>query len=142
MARAVSRLRQAHAEGRKGAVYIETLRTRGFRFRAPVTRAERDSSHASLEAHLAPYRRFVYGQSELDTLDREAIQRAHRAFEDALRDARASSWLAELWKRELQGPLIPSELAARRKMFKDAFARLSTSVAAHGGDIMGERHRS
>jgi DNA-binding winged helix-turn-helix (wHTH) protein len=83
--RAISRLRHALSGGRNGAVYIETLNSVGYRFAAAVECAERDRPAASLDAQIAPYRAFVQGRTELDTLDVEAIHRAQRAFEDALR---------------------------------------------------------
>ena len=84
---AIRRLRQALGDGRKGAIYIETLRTRGFRFAAAVARGERDAARVPLEAQLAPFRAFVQGRSELDRLDRDAIRRARHAFDDAVRQA-------------------------------------------------------
>src|SRR5881628_2377924 len=84
---AIRRLRQALGDGRNGALYIETLRTRGFRFAAAVQRGERDAARVPLEAQLAPFRAFVQGRSELDRLDRDALRRARHAFDDALRQA-------------------------------------------------------
>src|SRR5438093_923961 len=46
---AIRRLRQALGDGRNGAIYIETLRTRGFRFAAAVQRGERDAARVLLE---------------------------------------------------------------------------------------------
>lgn len=85
LGQAIRRLRQALAGGRHGAVYIETLTNHGYRFAERVERAERDAPAASLDAQIAPYRAFVQGRTELDTLDAEAIQRARCAFEDAVR---------------------------------------------------------
>ena len=81
----IRRLRQALNGGTNGAVYIETRNSVGYRFAAAVERAERDSPPASLDEQIAPYRAFVQGRTELDTLDTNAIQRARRAFDDALR---------------------------------------------------------
>lgn len=85
LGQAIRRLRQALGGGPSGALYIETLTNHGYRFAAEVERAERDAPAASLEAQIAPYRAFVHGRAELDTLDADAIQRARRAFEDAVR---------------------------------------------------------
>jgi DNA-binding winged helix-turn-helix (wHTH) protein/Tfp pilus assembly protein PilF len=87
---AISRMRKVLGDRRGNATYIETLPHEGYRFKAPVQqirRARRESADASLEGELAPFLAFVQGQTELDTLDRDAIARARRAFEDALRDA-------------------------------------------------------
>ena len=73
---AIRRLRQAPGDGRHGAIYIETLRTREFRFVAAVERGERDPARVPLETQRAPFRAFVQGLSEPDRLDRDAIRRA------------------------------------------------------------------
>ena len=73
---AIRRLRQALGDGRNGAIYIETLRTREFRFVAAVERGERDPARVPLETQRAPFRAFVQGGSELDRRDRDAIRRA------------------------------------------------------------------
>src|SRR5213593_4700127 len=46
---AIRRLRQAPGDGRNGAIYIETLRTREFRCVAAVERGERDPARVPLE---------------------------------------------------------------------------------------------
>jgi len=56
-----------------------------LRFAAAIERAQRHDPDAPLDAQLAPFRAFVQGQADLDTLDRDAILRARRAFEDVLR---------------------------------------------------------
>ena len=76
---AIRRLRQALGDGRKGAIYIETLRTRGFRFAAAVARGQREAARVPLEAQLAPFRAFVQGRSELDRLDRDRARDTHAA---------------------------------------------------------------
>ena len=58
---AIRRLRQAPGDGRNGAIYIETLRTREFRFVAAVERGERDPARVPLETQRAPFRAFVQG---------------------------------------------------------------------------------
>jgi DNA-binding winged helix-turn-helix (wHTH) protein len=84
---AISRLRKALGTGQDGTRYIETVPNRGYRFTAIIERAQRHDPDASLDTPLAPFRAFVQGQADLDTLDRDAILRARRAFEDALRAA-------------------------------------------------------
>jgi DNA-binding winged helix-turn-helix (wHTH) protein len=65
--------------------YIETIPNHGYRFIAPVERREPLDADSSSEAELAPYRAFVQGRADLYTLNRDAIRRARRAFEAALR---------------------------------------------------------
>jgi len=75
---------------RRNASHIETLPHEGYRFKPTVEQIRRvavESGHASLDKELAPFLAFVRGESELDTLDRDAIARAQHAFEEALRDA-------------------------------------------------------
>jgi DNA-binding winged helix-turn-helix (wHTH) protein/Tfp pilus assembly protein PilF len=89
--KAISQLRKVLSEGRGKSPtskhYIETLPRHGYRFTAPVEQAERDGANVLLSAQLGPYEAFVQGRVELDTLDRDAIQRARHAFEEALREA-------------------------------------------------------
>src|SRR5262249_22214453 len=84
---AISRLRKTLGSGQDGARYIETVPNRGYRFAAVIERGQRDDADAALDAQPAPFRAFVQGQADLDTLDRDAILRARRAFEDVLRAA-------------------------------------------------------
>jgi len=84
---AISRLRKTLGRLEDGARYIETVPNRGYRFGADIERARRREPDARLDAHLAPFRACVQGQDHLDTLDRDAIVRARRAFEDVLRAA-------------------------------------------------------
>jgi len=81
---AISTLRKALGSQPDGAPYIETLSRRGYRFAASVERQQARQTDASLDGLLAPYRAFVEGRAALETLDREAVVRARRAFEDAL----------------------------------------------------------
>ena len=67
------------------APYIHTLARRGYRFGVPVTRTALRHSTAALEAMLAPYCAFVEGRAALETLERDAIERARRVFEDVVR---------------------------------------------------------
>jgi DNA-binding winged helix-turn-helix (wHTH) protein len=84
---AISRLRKTLGSGQDGRRYIETVPNRGYRFAAVIERAQRHDPDAPLDAQLAPFRTFVQGQADLDTLDRDAILRARRAFEDVLHAA-------------------------------------------------------
>jgi DNA-binding winged helix-turn-helix (wHTH) protein/cytochrome c-type biogenesis protein CcmH/NrfG len=84
---AIRRIRQALEAKRKGVVFIETLRGHGFRFAVAVQRAEREAPPGSLEDLIAPHRAFVLGQTALDSFDVDAIHRARRAFEEAIRRA-------------------------------------------------------
>jgi DNA-binding winged helix-turn-helix (wHTH) protein len=83
--KAISRLRMALGDGQDGARYIETIPNRGYRFAATVERTHRHDLDVPGNAQLAPYRVFVRGEDDLDTLDRDAVLRARRAFEDVLR---------------------------------------------------------
>ncbi len=84
---AMVRLRQLLSGGQQGVTYIETLPQEGYRFTAAVQKAERSRRNTVLDTELAPYRAFVQGQTELDTLDRAAIGRARKAFEQAILEA-------------------------------------------------------
>ena len=98
LGQAMRRLRQALATGRKGVVFIETLPNHGYRFTARVERAERDVPAPAVDAEIAHHRAFVRGQTEIDSLDRERIQRAREIFgalvEDAPDDPDAHACLA------------------------------------------------
>ena len=84
---AISRLRKTLGSGRDRARYIETVPNRGYRFAAAIERTQRHDPDGPLDGPLAPFRAFVQGEDDLDTLDRDAIQRARRTFEDVLRAA-------------------------------------------------------
>jgi len=84
---AISRLRKTLGSGRDRARYIETVPNQGYRFAATIERAQRHDVDGPGDGPLAPYRAFVRGEHDLGTLDRDAIQRARRTFEDVLRAA-------------------------------------------------------
>jgi len=84
---AISRLRKTLGSREDRTHYIETVPNRGYRFAVVTERALRYDSDASSDALLAPYRAFVQGEDDLDTLDRDAILRARRTFDDVLRAA-------------------------------------------------------
>lgn len=77
----ISRLRKALGI-RVGSV-IETVPSHGYRFAAPIQRAERDVT-GDLHIDLAPYRVFMEGRAELSTLNLASIRRARAAFEQTL----------------------------------------------------------
>ena len=79
---AISILRRAL--GDTGALFIETVPRRGYRFVAPVTREVRRESDEGLAALLAPHRAWLEGQSLLETLERERVTGAEAAFRRAL----------------------------------------------------------
>ena len=83
--KAISRIRGKLANGEGGTHYIETLAGRGYRFAVPIERAHRHDADDPLEKQLIPFLAFSKGQADLDTLDRDAIVRARRAFEEVLR---------------------------------------------------------
>jgi Tfp pilus assembly protein PilF len=80
-------LRKALRTGRDRGRYIETVPNRGYRFAVAVERTHRHDADRSSDRHLALYRALVQGEDDLDTLDRDAIQRARRRFEEVLRAA-------------------------------------------------------
>lgn len=64
--------------------YVETVPRRGYRFSGRVTRVIRRQTDDALDALLAPHRAWIEGRAALETLDRERIAGARRAFETAL----------------------------------------------------------
>ena len=82
---AISALRRLFSDATPGAVYIETVPRRGYRFSATVTRSARRESDEHLDALLAPHRAWLEGKAALETLEREGVSAAHEAFERALR---------------------------------------------------------
>jgi DNA-binding winged helix-turn-helix (wHTH) protein/Flp pilus assembly protein TadD len=83
----ISRLRKVLDKGHRGTTYIETFSQEGYRFTAQVHHTRRNDTDAPLETQLAAFQAFVQGRTELGTLDRDAIHRARRAFDDAQREA-------------------------------------------------------
>src|SRR6185295_5159132 len=81
---AISSLRKALGNQPNGDPYIDTSARRGYRFAAAVERGQPRHSDAALDALLAPFRSFVEGRAELETLDRDAVARARDAFSRAL----------------------------------------------------------
>ncbi len=58
---AIRRLRQALGDGRNGAIYIETLRTRAFRFVAAVERGTRNPRVSRSRRSVRPFARSCSG---------------------------------------------------------------------------------
>ena len=79
---AISALRRALGAPPNDAAYIETVARRGYRFAAPVTTEISRQTDDVLSALVAPYRALVGGRAALETLDREAVFRAVRTFEE------------------------------------------------------------
>lgn len=84
---AISSLRRTLDPSGAGPRYIETLVRRGYRFGVPVSRSVPRHSASALDAMLAPFRAFVEGRAALETLEREAVNRAGRVFEDVVQAA-------------------------------------------------------
>src|SRR3989442_12185297 len=81
---AMSRLRKSLGQTAGGACYIETVPNRGYRFAASGERSVRVWADAAREDTLGPFRTFIQGRSDLDTLTRDAIHRARQAFAHVL----------------------------------------------------------
>ncbi len=77
---AISGLRRALGDSSREPQIIQTVPRRGYRFAADVTREEARTSDAELDALLEPYRAWVEGRAALETLERQAVLRAERAF--------------------------------------------------------------
>jgi DNA-binding winged helix-turn-helix (wHTH) protein len=75
------RLRTADRGSQK---LIETVPRRGYRFRGDVTRADTRASDAELAAILEPHRALLEGRAALETLGRDAVERALHAFEEVV----------------------------------------------------------
>ncbi len=81
---AISSIRRKLGAAPDGSAYIETVARRGYRFGAPVARAVPRQSDAELEALLAPFRMFVEGRSEIETLTEGAVKRAREVFSEVV----------------------------------------------------------
>lgn len=84
---AVSALRRVLGDTADGTPYIQTVPRQGYRFAAGVSRSVRRESDAHLDALLAPHRAWLEGQSSLETLERERVADAQKAFRRALEAA-------------------------------------------------------
>ena len=65
--------------------YIETHARRGYRFVGQPTVTQSRSTDDALSELLAPFRALVDGRAALETLDRDAVQRASSVFEQITR---------------------------------------------------------
>ena len=81
---AISSLRRALGPRPDGTPYIETLARRGYRFTATVTKTAAREDDSSLNALLAPYRAFVQGRADLESLGAEAVAHARGVFEQVI----------------------------------------------------------
>jgi DNA-binding winged helix-turn-helix (wHTH) protein len=77
---AISVLRRTLGDTPRKPQMIQTVPRRGYRFGPEVTRADARASDAELDALLEPYRAWVEGRAALETLERDAVLRAERAF--------------------------------------------------------------
>jgi DNA-binding winged helix-turn-helix (wHTH) protein len=77
---AISGLRRALGDSSRRPQIIQTVPRRGYRFAADVTREDARTSDAELDALLEPYRAWVEGRTALETLERDEVLRAERAF--------------------------------------------------------------
>src|SRR5687768_5157593 len=77
----ISDLRRLLGDTTRRPTFIQTVARRGYRFRAEVTesRVER-TPESAIEALLEPYRDWVQGRAELETLERDAVERARDTF--------------------------------------------------------------
>lgn len=81
---AISALRKALGPRHDGGPYIETVPRRGYRFGAAVERKATRVSDEILDGLMAPHRAWLEGRAALETLERDQIGRARRAFEQVL----------------------------------------------------------
>ena len=83
----ISDLRRLLGDTTQSPTFIQTVARRGYRFRAEVTetRVER-TSESAIEALLEPYRDWVQGRAALETLERDAVERARETFGRAVVD--------------------------------------------------------
>lgn len=78
---AISALRRALGRGGDGQPYIETVPRRGYRFIGAVQRRIARATDESLNELMAPHRAWLEGRAALETLERDQVGRARRAFE-------------------------------------------------------------
>ncbi|MEO8482136.1 MAG: transcriptional regulator [Acidobacteriota bacterium] len=81
--KAISELRRQLGERPEGGPYVETVRRRGFRFTAAVSRTEATGYATSLAPHLLG----VEGRAAIETLSATKVAGARATFEDAVRCA-------------------------------------------------------
>jgi DNA-binding winged helix-turn-helix (wHTH) protein len=81
---AISVLRRALGPRADGSQYIETVPRRGYRFVGSPERRTARATDESLEALMAPHRKWLEGRAALETLEKDHIRRARRDFEQVL----------------------------------------------------------
>jgi DNA-binding winged helix-turn-helix (wHTH) protein len=82
--KAVSGLRQTLGRQANGKPYIENVPRKGYRFIAPVERVDSERPLVSVDTALEPFEPFVNGRAALETLDRQVIRGARRAYAETL----------------------------------------------------------
>ncbi|HEX2687003.1 MAG TPA: winged helix-turn-helix domain-containing protein [Kofleriaceae bacterium] len=82
---AISAIRRLLAYA-QSPTFIETLARRGYRFSAPVSRADRREPVETIDALLAPHRAWIEGRAALETLERTHITSARDVFARVLAD--------------------------------------------------------
>lgn len=82
----ISSLRKLLGTQASGAVFIDTVPRRGYRFAASVTRQVPRESDEALDSLLAPFRAFVEGRAALESLASGRVSQAREAFARIVRD--------------------------------------------------------
>lgn len=83
----ISSLRKLLGTQADGAVFIDTVPRRGYRFAASVTRQAARESDAALDALLAPFRAFVEGRAALESLESDQVSHAREVFDGIVGNA-------------------------------------------------------
>lgn len=81
---AISSLRRALDSDGHDPPLIQTVPRQGYRFTGKVTRAIVRATDDEIEALLAPHRAWLEGRAALETLSRDDVERAERAFRTVL----------------------------------------------------------
>lgn len=81
---AMSIIRRTLGPAADGEPYIETLARRGYRFRQPVSTVVTRGGDDELRTAMQPFRMFLEGRAAIETLGREAVERARHVFADVV----------------------------------------------------------
>lgn len=81
---AISSLRRTLGSDEHDPPLIQTVPRQGYRFTGQVVRATVRATAADIEALLAPHRSWLEGRAALETLSRDDVERAERAFRTVL----------------------------------------------------------
>jgi DNA-binding winged helix-turn-helix (wHTH) protein len=81
---AISSLRRTLGSDDHDPPLIQTVPRQGYRFTGEVTRAVVRATAGDIEALLAPHRAWLEGRAALETLSRDDVDRAERAFRSVL----------------------------------------------------------